>query len=54
MEELLSNATFELIKAHGDIFTFFIAWLKLNHKTTYQKDYVLNKRYTMDIQNRGI
>lgn len=40
MEELLSNATFELIKAHGDIFTFFIAWLKLNHKTAYQKDYL--------------
>lgn len=53
MEELLSNATFELIKAHGDIFTFFIAWLKLNHKTAYQKDYVLNKRYTMDIQNEA-
>lgn len=47
------NATFELIKAHGDIFTFFIAWLKLNHKTAYQKDYVLNKRYTMDIQNEA-
>lgn len=53
MEKLLSNATFELIKAHGDIFTFFIAWLKLNHKTAYQKDYVLNKRYTMDIQNEA-
>ena len=53
MEELLSNVTFELIKAHGDIFTFFIAWLKLNHKTAYQKDYALNKRYTMDIQNEA-
>ena len=53
MEELLSDATFELIKAHGDILTFFIAWLKLNHKTVYQKDYVLNKRYTMDIQNEA-
>ena len=53
MEELLSDATFELIKAHGDILTFFIAWLKLNHRTVYQKDYVLNKRYTMDIQNEA-
>lgn len=53
IEELLSHATFDLIKAHGDIFTFFLAWLKLNYKTTYQKDYVLNKRYTMDIQNEA-
>lgn len=53
LEELISHATFDLIKAHGDILTFFIAWLKLNHKTIYQKDYVLNKRYTMDIQNEA-
>ena len=53
LEELISHATFELIKAHGDILTFFIAWLRLNHKTAYQKDYILNKRYTMDIQNEA-
>ncbi len=51
MDGLLSDATFDLIKAHGDIFTFFIAWAKLNHKTAYKKDYVLHRRYTMDIQN---
>ncbi len=53
LDILLSNVAFELIKAHGDIFTFFIAWLKLNHKTAYKNDYVLNKRYTMDIQNEA-
>lgn len=53
LEDLISHATFDLIKAHGDILTFFLAWLKLNHKTVYQKDYVLNKRYTMDIQNEA-
>ena len=53
IESLISHATFDLIKAHGDILTFFLAWLKLNHKTVYQKDYILNKRYTMDIQNEA-
>lgn len=53
LEELISHATFDLIKVHGDILTFFLAWLKLNYKTVYQKDYVLSKRYTMDIQNEA-
>ena len=53
LEELISHATFDLIKAHGDILTFFLAWLKLNYKTVYQKDYILSKRYTMDIQNEA-
>ena len=53
LEELISHATFDLIKAHGNILTFFLAWLKLNYKTVYQKDYVLSKRYTMDIQNEA-
>lgn len=53
LEELISYATFELTKGHGDILTFFIAWLRLNRKTAYQKDYILNKRYTMDIQNEA-
>ena len=53
LEELISYATFELTKGHGDILTFFIAWLRLNRKTAYQKDYIMNKRYTMDIQNEA-
>ena len=53
LEELISHATFDLTKAHGDIFTFFLAWMRLNYKTAYQKDYTLNKRYTMDIQSQA-
>ena len=53
IEELISHATFDLTKGHGDILTFFIAWLRLNRKTAYQKDYIMTKRYTMDIQNEA-
>ena len=53
LEVLISHATFDLTKAHGDIFTFFLAWMRLNYKTAYQKDYTLSKRYTMDIQNEA-
>ena len=53
LEELISHATFELQKNHGDMLTFFLAWMRLKKKTAYQKDYVLSKRYTMDIQNQA-
>jgi len=53
LDELISHATFDLIKAHGDILTFFLAWMRMKNKTVYQKDYVLNKRYSMDIQNEA-
>ena len=53
VENLLFHATFELIKAHGDVLTYFLAWMRLNHKTAYQTDYLMNKRYTMDIQNEA-
>lgn len=53
LEKLISHATFDLIKAHGDAFTFFLSWMKSNYKTTYQKDYVLSNRYTMDIQKQA-
>ena len=48
LEALMHHVTFELIKAHGDIFTYFAAWIRANHKTSYTKDHMLNKRYTMD------
>lgn len=51
MDKLVGYAINELIKAHGDEFTFFLAWLRLKVKTAYKKDYVLNKRYTLDEQN---
>lgn len=53
LETLISHATFDLTKTYGDIFTFFLAWMRLNYKTTYQKDYVMSKRYTMDIQSQA-
>lgn len=53
LDKFLMTATFELTKAHGDALTFFIAWVKLNHKTIYKEDYILEKRYTMDIQNEA-
>ena len=53
LEKLISHATLDLIKAHGDAFTFFLSWMKSNYKTTYQKDYVLSNRYTMDIQKQA-
>ncbi|MCR5746107.1 MAG: hypothetical protein K6G03_00180 [Lachnospiraceae bacterium] len=51
IETLLGQATFELTKADGDIFTYFLAYLRLKHKTVFKKDYILNRRYTMDMQN---
>lgn len=53
ISSLLFLASFDLIKAHGEVLTFFIAWVRLNHKTAYKQDYVLEKRYTMDIQNEA-
>lgn len=51
--ELLQCATMELIKAHGDCLTFFMAWLRANTKTAYYRDYTMDKRYTMDVQNQA-
>ncbi len=48
LESLLHKVTFDLIKAHGDIFTFFAAWIRAKRKSVYTKDHILNKRYTMD------
>jgi len=53
IKELLVLATFEMIKTHGDYFTFFLAWLRVNTKTNYYHDYIMDKRYTMDIQNEA-
>ena len=53
MNGLMHRVTFDLIKSHGDAFTFFTSWLRANHKTAYTKDHILNKRYTMDIQSQA-
>ncbi len=51
--DLLKVATNDLVKFHGDLLTFFIAWLRTKAKTRYHKDYTMERRYTMDIQNEA-
>lgn len=53
MDKLIENAAMELIKTHGDNLTFFLAWLRANAKVNYHKDYIMGKRYTMDIHNQA-
>lgn len=53
LSEFLSYATMDLTKAHGDCLTFFMAWLRATTKTAYHRDYMMEKRYTMDIQNQA-
>lgn len=53
ISNLVNTASLELNKAHGDYLTFFLSWLRLMTKTAYQKDYIMEKRYTMDIQNEA-
>lgn len=48
---LVQAATDELTKYHGDIFTFFLAWLRDAVKTNYTMDFVMEKRYTMEDTN---
>lgn len=48
---LVNLAAIDLTKAHGDCLTFFLSWLKRKCKTAYFKEYTMQKRYTMDIQN---
>jgi hypothetical protein len=50
---LLKQASMDMIKAHGDYLTFFMAWLRANTKTNYYRDYTMDKRYTMNIQNEA-
>ena len=51
--DLISAATMDLTKEHGDLLTFFLAWMRANCKTRYYKDYTMNTRYTMTIQNQA-
>ena len=48
VKELLEIAYDELIKAHGDILTFFLSWLKNECKTAYFNDYTMEKRITLE------
>ena len=50
---LVNSASLEMTKAHGECLTFFISWLKNTTKTAYYKDYILEKRFTMTVQNEA-
>ena len=51
LKPFLVQAVTTLTKTNGDILTFFLAWLRKKYKTRYFKDYQMEKRYTMDVQN---
>lgn len=50
---LLSFATMDMTKAHGDLLTFFLAWLLKKKKTRFKRNYVMEKRYTMELQSQA-
>lgn len=50
---LVKKASFELTKEHGVTFTFFLSKLRKITHTHYKKEYIMAKRYTMDIQNEA-
>lgn len=51
--ELIEFATYDLLKNHGDYLTFFLSWLRSNSKTLYCKDFFMQKRYTLNVQNQA-
>ncbi|MBR2408380.1 MAG: hypothetical protein IKB07_05430 [Lachnospiraceae bacterium] len=53
IQELLKIATDDMLKQHGDTLVFFLAWMRTKIKTKYYKDYIMEKRYTMDVQNEA-
>lgn len=53
IQTLLKLATDDMLKQHGDALTFFLAWMRTKIKTKYYRDYIMEKRYTMDIQNEA-
>lgn len=53
VESLLVCATSDLTKTNGDFLTFFLAWMRHKTKTAYHKDFIMQKRFTMDVQNEA-
>jgi len=49
--QLVRIATADLIKAHGDTLTFFLSWLRANHKVAYRNEYIMKNRYSMESKN---
>lgn len=50
---LVEKATNSLIKSHGDIFTFFLSWLKSKCKTNYHNEYIMTKRISLEYKNQA-
>lgn len=44
VEELIEDIFIDLSKYNGDIFTFFLSWLKDSYVTCYHNDYVMKQR----------
>lgn len=49
VEKLVGYAFTDLIKSDGDCLTFFMSWLKMQHKTAYRNEYIMEKRYTLNL-----
>lgn len=50
---LVKQASLELTKTHGETFTIFLSWLRKATKTGYRTDFVMQKRFQLDIQNEA-
>lgn len=48
VNDMVAKATNDMIKAHGNILTFFLSWLKTEYKTIYNNDYILEKRISFE------
>lgn len=53
LEILVGKAEKTMIKYHGEIFTFFLSWVKAHHKTNYHSEYIMNKRFSMEYKNQA-
>ena len=53
MESLVQKAIENLNKKHGDVFTFFLSWVRTKVRTHYHKDYVLSQRFSMELKKQA-
>ena len=53
MSILVKKAVDDLIKAHGEMLTFYFSWLKANYKTRYQEEYVMKNRFSMEYRKEA-
>lgn len=50
-EELIGYAVNDLNMEHGNLLTFFMSWLNSKRLSSFNKDFVLEKRYSMSLNN---